>query len=214
MLCALFVLSLTLLSCAANRSHAPCCYQKGTWQRGLRGTTHQRYKDKESTRQHQHHDILMPHEPCVAPHLVLCLSCIFHKISSSPDGHGTNFCCTANADCTAVYFPSLSFWPLSPQLAIVLAGPLIERQNQCALHLLLQFCCPSSPPPKQELTVARSGQTPDPSAGRMELAGKVENDAGCKYIIFTRVSGQVHCAYSRKSTLVQDKQDTTRRPVT
>jgi hypothetical protein len=204
---------LTLLSCAANRSHAPCCYQKGTWQRGLRRTTHQRYKDKGSTRQHQHHDILMltPHEPCVAPHLVSCLSCIFQKIS---DGHGTHFCCTANAYCTAVYFPSPSFWPLSPQLAIVLAGPLIERQNQCALHLLLQFFCPSSPPPKQELAVARSGQTPDPSAGRMELAGKVENDAGCKYIIFTRVSGLVHCAYSCKSTLVQDKQDTTRRPVT
>jgi hypothetical protein len=33
-------------------------------------------------------------------------------------------------------------------------------------------------------------------------------------IIITRVSGQVHCAYSCKSTLVQDKQDTTRRPVT
>jgi hypothetical protein len=32
-------------------------------------------------------------------------------------------------------------------------------------------------------------------------------------IIITRVSGQVHCAYSCKSTLVQDKQDTTRRPV-
>ena len=33
-------------------------------------------------------------------------------------------------------------------------------------------------------------------------------------IIITRVSGQVDCAYSRTSTLVQDKQDTTRRPVT
>jgi hypothetical protein len=32
--------------------------------------------------------------------------------------------------------------------------------------------------------------------------------------IITRVSGQVHCAYSCKSTLVQDKQDITRRPVT
>ena len=36
----------------------------------------------------------------------------------------------------------------------------------------------------------------------------------CMTVIITRVSGQVHCAYSNKSTLVQDMQDTTRRPVT
>jgi hypothetical protein len=57
-----------------------------------------------------------------------------------------------------------------------------------------------------------------------DLEEKQDNQVGLQYkvqciyvriiIIITRVSGQVHCAYSCKSTLVQDKQDTTRRPVT
>ena len=45
-------------------------------------------------------------------------------------------------------------------------------------------------------------------------ASHVANAPCARVIIITRVSGQVHCAYNRKSTLVQDKQDTTRRPVT
>lgn len=91
---------------------------------------------------------------------------------------------SGSSRCTTVCLVSVRQWACyyGSRSFRVLAKQLTSSVNICCALLLLCNCL------VQELAVARSGQTSDPSAGRQEMAAKFGSDTDFKYGYLTKQS--------------------------